>query len=84
MRKKIILITILLACIPVLIVIYRVNDYYNYKYYNEKRIWMNSHDIKDIDISINNKEKDIEQEKNDNNIKIEILKLWKKRLEKIS
>ena len=78
MRKKIILITILLAFIPVLIVIYRVNDYYNYKYYNEKRIWMNSHDIKDIDISINNKEKDIEQEKNDNNIKIEILKLWKK------
>ena len=84
MRKKIILITILLACIPVLIVIYRVNDYYNYKYYNEKRIWMNSHDIKDIDISINNKEKDIEQEKNDNNIKFELLKLWKKRLEKIS
>ena len=84
MRKKIILITILLAFIPVLIVIYRINDYYNYKYYNEKRIWMNSHDIKDIDISINNKEKDIEQEKNDNNIKIEILKLWKKRLEKIS
>lgn len=84
MRKKIILITILLACIPVLIVIYRVNDYYSYKYYNEKRIWMNSHDIKDIDVSINNKEKDIEQEKNDNNMKIEILKLWKKRLEKIS
>ena len=84
MRKKILLITVLLACIPVLIVIYRVNDYYSYKYYNEKRIWMNSHDIKDIDISINNKEKDIEQEKNDNNMKIEILKLWKKRLEKIS
>ncbi len=84
MRKKIILITILLACIPVLIVIYRVNDYYSYKYYNEKRIWMNSHDIKDIDVSINNKEKDIEQEKNDNNMKIDILKLWKKRLEKIS
>ena len=84
MRKKIILITILLAFIPILIVIYRINDYYSYKYYNEKRIWMNSHDIKDIDISINNKEKDIEQEKNDNNIKIEILKLWKKRLEKIS
>lgn len=84
MRKKILLITILLACIPVLIVIYRVNDYYSYKYYNKKRIWMNSHDIKDIDVSINNKEKDIEQEKNDNNMKIEILKLWKKRLEKIS
>ena len=84
MRKKILLITVLLACIPVLIVIYRVNDYYSYKYYNEKRIWMNSHDIKDIDVSINNKEKDIEQEKNDNNMKIEILKLWKKRLEKIS
>ena len=84
MRKQIILITILLACIPVLIVIYRVNDYYSYKYYNEKRIWMNSHDIKDIDVSINNKEKDIEQEKNDNNMKIDILKLWKKRLEKIS
>ena len=84
MRKKIILITILLAFIPILIVIYRVNDYYSYKYYNEKRIWMNSHDIKDIDISINNKEKDIEQEKNDNNIKFELLKLWKKRLEKIS
>ena len=84
MRKKLILITILLACIPVLIVIYRVNDYYSYKYYNEKRIWMNSHDIKDIDVSINNKEKDIEQEKNDNNMKIDILKLWKKRLEKIS
>ena len=84
MRKKILLITVLLACIPVLIVIYRVNDYYSYKYYNEKRIWMNSHDIKDIDVSINNKEKDIEQEKNDNNMKIDILKLWKKRLEKIS
>ena len=73
-----------MACIPVLVMIYQLNNYYSYKYYYEQRKWKNSHDIEKIENSIADKRKSIEQEKVNNQEMVKLLEVWKKRVEKIS
>ena len=73
-----------MACIPVLVMIYQLNNYYSYKYYYEQREWKNSHDIEKIENSIADKRKSIEQEKVNNQEMVKLLEVWKKRVEKIS
>ena len=83
MKKKIILITILFCFIPVLIMGYKALEYYDYQSIRyEKQIKIKK-DIEKIDAEIVEKNTIKEQMKISNEDKIEMLELWKKRLEKI-
>ena len=81
--KKIIFITILLGCIPLILMGYRVYDYYDYKSINYKRISNINKEIEKVNKDIINKKDSIEQVKNSNSEKIKLLELWQKRLKKI-
>ena len=83
MKKKIILITILFCFIPVLIMGYKALEYYDYQSIRyEKQIKIKK-DIEKLDAEIVEKNTIKEQMKISNGEKIEMLELWKKRLEKI-
>ena len=83
MKKKIILITILFCFIPVLIMGYKALEYYDYQSIRyEKQIKIKK-DIEKLDAEIVEKNTIKEQMKISNEEKIEMLELWKKRLEKI-
>ena len=83
MKKKIILITVLFCFIPVLIMGYKALEYYDYQSIRyEKQIKIKK-DIEKLDAEIVEKNTIKEQMKISNEEKIEMLELWKKRLEKI-
>ena len=83
MKKKIILITVLFCFIPVLIMGYKALEYYDYQSIRyEKQIKIKK-DIEKLDAEIVEKNTIKEQMKISNEDKIEMLELWKKRLEKI-
>ncbi len=83
MKKKIILITVLFCFIPVLIMGYKALEYYDYQSIRyEKQIKIKK-DIEKIDAEIVEKNTIKGQMKISNEEKIEMLELWKKRLEKI-
>ena len=81
--KKIIFITILLACIPLILMGYKVYYYYDYKTINYKKIDNINEKIDNINNDIINKKDSIEQVKISNSEKIMLLELWKKRIEKL-
>ena len=83
MRKKIIFVTILLGCIPLLLMGYSAWQYYDYQGEIYDKSMKFQDEIKRIDTDLMERNNDLEQLKYSNDEKIGILELWKKRLEKI-
>ena len=83
MKKRIILITILLACIPIILVGYEVYEYFDYLKISDENNNKIKEEIEQIDTDIENKKNSIEELKINNSEKLKLLELWKKRLEKI-
>ncbi len=83
MRKKLILITILLGSVPLFLMGYNAYRYYAYQGSNFDRTMMLHEKIEKIDADVMKKKEMIEKIKHSNDEKIGILRLWKKRLEKI-
>ena len=83
MRKRIILMTVLFACIPLLLMGYKAYQYYDYQGNSYDKNMKFQDDMEKINADLMERNNDLEQMKYSNDEKIGILELWKKRLEKI-
>ena len=83
MWRKFILLSILFSCMPVLVALYEINEYYNYNDFKNKKILKIKKENDDLEQKVTDEEKKIENVKAEQAEKVEILEVWQRRLEKL-
>ena len=83
MRKRLILLSILFTSLPVLLAIYRVNEYYEYLNIENMKLEKVKDKINDVDEEIKTKNKEIEDIKVSHDEELKLLELWERRLENL-